>query len=113
MLPVLRATSSANWDPQAPEAEMAVSQTKMPHPATSAGVIPGLANLTEKQEDPEGIKDKVLPCSSGRVPWQGCCKKPKVHLEGKETSQGCKVEKENKAQPGFWRLSLVFRERKK
>lgn len=75
----------------------------MPYPVTSAGVVHGLTNLTGKQEDLEGIKDNILPFSSGQVPWPGSCKKPKVRLEEEETSQGCKVEKENKTKP-----NLVF-----
>lgn len=56
MLPVCKATSSANWDPQALWKSIGgrngcVLETKTSYPMSSAGVIPGLTNLKEKQED--------------------------------------------------------------
>lgn len=56
--------------------------------------VSGLINLREAGGPKRTqIKDSVLPFSSGRVPWPGCCEKPRVHLEEKETSQVCKVGK--------------------
>lgn len=59
MLPVLKATSSANWDPQALWKSTggrngSVLETRTSYPVSSAGVIHGLTNLKEKQEDLEG-----------------------------------------------------------
>lgn len=57
MLPVLTATSCANWDlkldGKSSEAEVAMSSRAKPYPVNSAGVICGLTNLKDKQEDIE------------------------------------------------------------
>jgi len=59
MLPVLKASSSASADPQALQKSTGgrsgcVLETKTSYPVSSAGVIHGLTNLSDKQDDLEG-----------------------------------------------------------